>query len=358
MALTAKIRKKLGNFLLDVEFSCGDGILALLGASGCGKSMTLKCIAGIETPDEGRIVLGDRVLFDSDRRINLPSQQRRVGYLFQNYALFPHMTVAQNIASGLRGKKEENRAVVDAKIRAFYLEGLENKLPSQLSGGQQQRVALARMLASGPEMIMLDEPFSALDSYLKWQMELELVKTLESFSGTALFVSHSRDEVYRICGQVCVMDQGKNEPVTPVKTLFENPKTLSAALLSGCKNYSRAASTGENTVDALDWGVTLRSAQKVPDSLCHVGVRAHYFTPVEREGENVIRCHILRVVEDVFSVIVMLRPENSPGGSDFCDIRLELAKEAWAGLAGRETLLVRVEPENILLLQEGGCGDV
>lgn len=191
MSLYVDIEKRLGAFRLQSKFEVADETLALLGASGCGKSVTLKCIAGIMTPDRGRIVLNGRVLFDSEKRTDLTPQQRRVGYLFQQYALFPNMTVEQNILCGIRaGSRSEKRALAAEKLRMFRLEGLEKKYPAQLSGGQQQRVALARILASEPQAILLDEPFSALDSYLKWELELELGELLGAFDGPILWVSH------------------------------------------------------------------------------------------------------------------------------------------------------------------------
>ena len=191
MSLYVDIEKRLGVFRLQSKFEVADETLALLGASGCGKSVTLKCIAGIMTPDRGRIVLNGRVLFDSEKKIALTPQQRRVGYLFQQYALFPNMTVEQNILCGIRaGSRSEKRSLAAEKLRMFRLEGLEKKYPAQLSGGQQQRVALARILCSEPQAILLDEPFSALDSYLKWNLELELSDLLAGFHGPILWVSH------------------------------------------------------------------------------------------------------------------------------------------------------------------------
>ena len=153
--------------------------------------MTLKCIAGIEKPDRGTITLDGRVLFDSEKHINLTPQQRRVGYPFQQHALFPNMTAAQNILCGIRtGSRAEKKEKLAALLRTFRLEGLEKKPPAQLSGGQQRRVALARILASEPQAILLDEPFSALDSYLKWELELELGELLGAFDGPILWVSH------------------------------------------------------------------------------------------------------------------------------------------------------------------------
>ena len=206
MSLSVDIKKRLGSFQLDVSFEAQDATetLALLGASGCGKSMALKCIAGIERPDEGRIVLNDRVLFDSAAHVDMPVQQRRVGYLFQNYALFPTMTVLDNVLVGVReGSRDERRERALAQIRTFRLEGLEDHRPAELSGGQQQRCALARIMANDPELLLLDEPFSALDGFLRWQLELELSDTLKAFPGGVVFVTHSRDEVYRMCARSC-----------------------------------------------------------------------------------------------------------------------------------------------------------
>jgi molybdate transport system ATP-binding protein len=201
MSLYVKIKKSLGEFSLNVEFEAGNEVLALLGASGCGKSMTLRCIAGVVKPDEGKIVLDGETIFDSEKKINLPPQKRHVGLLFQNYALFPNMTVEQNIRTVLAraGRSQNDREHLASLMKSFYIEGLEDHYPSQLSGGQQQRVALARIIASGPKIIMLDEPLSALDSFLRWQLEQELMRLLESYPGTTLYVSHNRDEIYRIC---------------------------------------------------------------------------------------------------------------------------------------------------------------
>lgn len=350
MALAVNIQKKLGNFLLHVDFETDGELLALLGASGCGKSMTLKCIAGIETPDQGKIVLNGRTLFDSQKRINLTPQQRRVGYLFQQYALFPAMTVEQNVMAGLHHLPRRQRAAAaKEKLRAFRLEGTEKKRPSQLSGGQQQRVALARIFASEPELLLLDEPFSALDSYLRWQLELELADTLQQFGKDAIFVSHSRDEVYRLCQSVSVLTEGQSEPKKPVAVLFETPDTVSAALLSGCKNYSQAASTGNGFYACKDWGVTLRAAgAQLEGDACFVGVRAHYITAAQGVGENQIPCRVNRVVEDVFSTILML---ETPGGSRGRSLlRMELSKEAWKSLGAPEQLTVAVDPKNVMVL--------
>ena len=169
MALSVKIQKQLGGFHLEVQFEAERERLALLGASGCGKSVTLRCIAGVLKPDAGKIILDGQTLYDSAARINLPPQKRQVGYLFQQYALFPNMTVRQNIAVAVRDRHQRERVTTE-KLRQFQLEAVADQRPCQLSGGQQQRTALARILASAPRAILLDEPFPALDSYLKYQL--------------------------------------------------------------------------------------------------------------------------------------------------------------------------------------------
>ena len=353
MALEVKIEKQLGKFRLETEFSAPAGeVMGLLGASGCGKSMTLKCIAGIERPDAGRIALDGQVLFDSERGINLPPQKRQVGYLFQSYALFPNMTVEKNIAAGVRERDRASRAqLVERMIHAFYLEGTEKKLPRQLSGGQQQRAALARILASDPKVLLLDEPFSALDSYLRWQVELELKDQLAGFAGPVLFVTHSRDEVYRLCKTVCVLDNGRSEARQTVRQLFEAPATLPACLLSGCKNVSRIRALPDGRVEALDWGVVLTAARPAAGTDAYVGARSHFLHPVSAPGENTIPCRVLQVIDDVFSTVVLCA---TPGGeAGYARLRLEMPKEAWAALGDPAELLVRVAPQDVMLLAGG-----
>lgn len=205
MNLSVNIAKNLGSFKLDVAFVAPGGgeITALFGPSGAGKTMTLKCIAGLARPDEGLISLDQTTLFDAERNIDVPARKRRVGYLFQNYALFPTMTVEANIACAVRAQTAAERAErVAEQIRTFRLEGLEKRKPHQLSGGEQQRVALARCLANDPEALLLDEPFSALDEELTRALEDELLEHLAGFSGPCILVSHDRAQVERLCSSV------------------------------------------------------------------------------------------------------------------------------------------------------------
>ncbi|MBR0312517.1 MAG: ATP-binding cassette domain-containing protein [Oscillospiraceae bacterium] len=346
MSLSVHIYKELRDFTLNVQFDSDGGVMALLGASGCGKSMTLKCIAGLEKPDRGSIVLNGRTLYDSARGVNLSPQARRVGYLFQHYALFPTMTVKGNLyAAAQRLPQGKRKAAVDEKLRAFRLEAVETLYPRQLSGGQQQRVALARALLSEPECLLLDEPFSALDSYLKWQTELELRELLKAYRGDVVYVSHDRDEVYRLCKDVCVLADGRSEPKRSVRELMDAPWTVSAALISGCKNFSRVQRIDENHVKCLAWGVTLETAQEVNNVCTYAGVRAHSFH-IARGGEpNRFDAKVVEVIDDTFSTILMLEPE---GGS--ARIRMELPKEEWAALRNPSVVLVGVAPEHVMTL--------
>ena len=349
MSLSVDLEKRLGSFHLRVQFQAEDEITALLGASGCGKSMTLKCIAGIVTPDRGRIVLNGRVLFDSEAGIDLPPQQRRVGYLFQNYALFPTMTVEKNILCGIHsGSKAEKAAALSVTLHRFRLEGLEKRYPAQLSGGQQQRVALARILCTRPEAILLDEPFSALDSFLKWKLELELSDLLADFHGPILWVSHDRGEVFRNCKKVCVMEQGQSQGMFTLRQLFHEPETEAAARLSGCKNIVEAVPAG-NAVTLPQWGLTLDCGKAVPADVRWAGIRAHHVTAAPEGTEGAFLCAVERVIQDVFTTIVLLRPEGAASGAPL--LRMELEREDAPTVLDNQLVWISVQPRDILLLK-------
>lgn len=218
MALYVDIEKKCGDFLLKVKFTAEKEVLGLLGASGCGKSMTLKCIAGIEKPDKGVIRLDDKVFFDSEKRIHLPVQKRRVGYLFQDYALFPNMTVLQNILCGAGDRKKASEYV-----KRFFLDGKEQLYPAQLSGGQKQRTAMARMLAGEPEILMLDEPFTALDPEMVGEV-LELMKQLAQEGMTMVVVTHEMGFAREVADRIMFVDEGRVKEQGTPEEFFANPK--------------------------------------------------------------------------------------------------------------------------------------
>ncbi len=350
MSLSVNIKKRIGTFFLDVCFESENNVLALLGASGCGKSMTLKCIAGIEKPDSGKIVLDGKVLFDSEKNINLPPQKRNVGYLFQQYALFPNMTVEKNVEAGMiKIPKEQRRDKVKSLIEKMQLHGLEKKYPSQLSGGQQQRTALARILASSPKVILLDEPFSALDSFLKWQLENELADTLKEFEGDVIWVSHDRDEVYRNCHKICVLDKGKSGNVKGVKELFKNPDTVSAARLTGCKNFAPFEVKEDGTVFIPQWNISLESTFTPSENRKFVGIRARNVVFNGEEDINTVECEIMRVTESTFSVIFMLKPLAAEDNAPL--IRVETRKEENMDFNKNDIVKIYIPPAEVMLLE-------
>ena len=235
MALFVDIEKKLASFDLRMKFEMQDEVLALLGGSGSGKSMTLKCIAGIEKPDKGRIILDGRVLFDSEKHINLKPQDRGVGYLFQQYALFPNMTVYQNIVCGVKGamkragaensgrsiSKTEKEKMIRDIIDLVHLNGLEEKKPKQISGGEQQRVALARILVNQPDALLLDEPFSALDASLRKNLVRETYNLMKDYGKSVIFVTHDQKEAFRLSESVALIEQGEITRMGKKEDIFE-----------------------------------------------------------------------------------------------------------------------------------------
>lgn len=309
MSLEVNIKKHFAGFDLNVDFSAESETLGFLGASGCGKSLTMRCIAGIETPDEGRIVVNGKVFFDSEEKINLSAQERKTALLFQSYMLFPNLTVAQNVAAGIgrEASKSEKDEIVSFELKRFGLSGLEKRYPAQLSGGQQQRVALARMLAAKPGILMLDEPFSALDSHLKSVLEQNLARLFDAFDGTILYVSHDIDEALRFCDRIAVVDAGQLVEVGTGADLVNHPQTLAGMKLSGCKNVTTAESVDRQRVRLPEWGIELSCDTEVPADLRYLGVRASYLQRVDAPGENVFRVRVARVSDARFERMVLLR---------------------------------------------------
>lgn len=280
MSLDAVFEKKYGDFHLSVNLNITDGVTGLLGASGSGKSLTLKCIAGIERPDCGRIELDGSVLFDSETHIDLPPQKRHVGYLFQSYALFPNMTVRQNIECGLRYEKDrsEKERLYRETVRMLGIETLEKHYPYQLSGGQQQRVALARILVNRPKLLLLDEPFSALDHQLKDRLCIEMKRILHEYGGPSLLVTHDRSEAYLLCQSIAVVDCGTVYPLRDTKELFSHPRTIEEAVMTGCKNILRAEYADRNCAFLPELGISLQTEEPLESDLCAVEIATNAFS--------------------------------------------------------------------------------
>ena len=395
MQLTVDIEKKIGHFHLRSRFSTEEGRFALLGACGCGKTQTLRCIAGIERPDRGRILLGDRVLFDSEKKINVPARDRGIGYLFQNYALFPNMTVQQNVFC-----MAKDRDYAERLLERFCLTDVAGQYPAELSGGQGQRTALARMLAVRPKAILLDEPLSALDNYMRTRMEHEILDILEEFNGPSVLVTHDRNEAYRMADRIGVMDDGTVVEVQERQPFFDRPKTVAAARLTGCKNISGLERRKDGSFFAADWGILVDPGNaRLPEEASHIGYRAHYFiyeggpddfvsddsasvrsgrdgdprrgkidqsmmeeafpknTSPElsvTQGTNRFDCVLQRVIEDTFSVVICFRQKGMTLDSPDALLTWIVGKDAWESvkgnvLSGRFTL--RLDPEHLMFLQ-------
>lgn len=346
MSLHIDINKNLSSFNLDVSMESKGGIIGFLGASGSGKSMTLKCIAGLEKPSKGKIIINDKVLFDSEEKINVKTRDRKVGFLFQNYALFPHMTIKDNIEIGLdKVSKAEKSKLSSNYIKKFGLEGLENRYPWQLSGGQQQRVALARALITSPDILLLDEPFSALDNHLRASMERELVELLKDYEGTVVFVTHDIAEAYRVCDKIIVFDGGKANDIRDKNVLFETPQSLAEAKLTGCKNISRVKKLDNNFVFAEEWNLRLKCLENIKDNINYIAIRSHniklYKDEKEKKEENVFEVVIENIVENPFDYTLYIKSINS-NRSDL--IHFTISKEEMV-FDINEKIKVKFEPQ-------------
>lgn len=368
MSLEVNIKKRFSSFTLDVAFTAGDETLGFLGASGCGKSLTMRCIAGIEKPDEGRIVVNGTVFYDSKIGINLKPQQRKTALLFQNYMLFPNLTVAQNVGAGI-GKDvsaAERDDTVARELKRFGLEGFNDRYPAQLSGGQQQRVALARMLAARPGILMLDEPFSALDSHLKSVLEQNLVSLFDAFHGTVLYVSHDIDEALRFCDRIAVVEDGHIMEIGSGDDLVNRPQSTAGVKLSGCKNATPATYVDDHCVNLEKWGIKVHTRAAVPRDVKTLGVRAFFLERADGPGENCYRVRVDRVSDSRFERTVLLgfldRDESAAPTVKRTDDemkylhqhlfwRVDKLKEAPEDLPREgEELFIRIPPEKVYLV--------
>lgn len=361
MPLEVQIEKHLAAYNLSLALTTGAKPLAVLGPSGAGKTMTLRCIAGLERPDAGRIVLNNRVLFDSEKSINIPSRDRHVALLFQNYALFPHLTVAENIAFGLdRLAPYERLTRTREQITKLHLEGLENRHPRELSGGEQQRAALARALATNPEALLLDEPLSALDTHLRSQIEHQLQNTLTQYQGAALLVTHNIEEAYRLGSDLLVLSQGQAAAFGPKEEIFRHPPTAEVARLTGCKNFSPARTISANEIEATNWRCRLNVVQKIAKPVAQVGIRAHQIDFLESHTatqtaatENVFPCWPTSTSETPFRITLYLKLHEAPTANDPPDLQAELYKEKWQTFKDTPPPWhVRLNPDALIIFPE------
>ncbi len=258
--LSVDFMAEIGRFELRAAFQAEREILAVVGPSGAGKSLTLQCLAGLFRPHSGFIALNDRLFFDSEKRVDVPARQRRIGYVVQSYALFPHLSVARNLAFGLAGlSRDVVRRRVDGLVEMLGLAGLEERRPHQLSGGQQQRVAIGRALAIEPDLLLLDEPFSALDPVTKAGLTEDLLAIHQRLGLTVVLVTHDVYDAYSLSKRMLVLDHGRVLQSGPKEEVFHRPVDATVARLTGVRNLfgARVAGSDDDGLTVSAGGIDL-----------------------------------------------------------------------------------------------------
>lgn len=355
MEFRIDIKKKLYDFQLDVKLHSQEQVIGILGASGSGKSMLLRCIAGLVKPDEGQIIINGKTFFDSEKKINLSMRERKVGFLFQNYALFPNMTIAENIAFGLdQLSKSEKKNRVNALIEKYHLGDIGKRYPAQISGGQQQRVALARAVAVEPEMLLLDEPFSALDVHLRNHMMREMSELLKDFQGMTLFVTHNREEAYRLADYIAVFNTGKVEIYGQKDAIFKWPASLEAAKITGCKNIVAATRLAENRLQVPQWNISLATVMRIEDDHGFLGIRANQIKLLDEpdgQQENCFKVWIADESDGPFRTSLHLKIGSRPESIDDFHLQCEISREERNHLANRpEPFGIYINPEFVFFV--------
>jgi len=327
--LEVNVKKIFPGFKLDVSFSADQEILTLLGPSGSGKTMTLQCIAGLAQPDEGFIKLNDKTLYDSASKINLPPQMRKVGFVFQNYALFPHINVYKNIAYGICNlPKPQIKDRISYLLEKMNISELSQRYPRQLSGGQQQRVALARALAPEPEILLLDEPFSALDTQVKERLEIEILSIQNFYKGNILMVTHNLAEGYKLASKIAIYDSGRIIQCDRKQKVIDSPANYTAARLTGVRNLFKGTIIGIEQRQVLviipELGDKVRVDLKgkmnlLPDQSVTIGIRPEYVHLSDHPVENTFRCVADRIIEGVSSVNCFFHVQGKTGAKHWME---------------------------------------
>jgi len=307
--LEVRVKRKLPGFTLDVAFSVNREVMTILGPSGSGKTMTLQCIAGLVQPEEGFVNLNGRVLLDTTQKINLPARMRKVGFVFQNYALFPHLTVSQNIAYGIHHlSAQQISARIEELLEKMNILRLGDRFPRQLSAGQQQRVAVARALAPEPEVLLLDEPFSALDSLVKERLQLELQALQQIYQGNMLFVTHDLTEGYKFGTRIAVFESGHIVQYDRKEEVIASPSNHTVARLVGFKNLMEGSildvvgATVLLEVPELGGrlkAISLKNINLVTGQHVTVGIRPEYVQLRAKPGENTYLSTVDRITEGI-----------------------------------------------------------
>jgi ABC-type sulfate/molybdate transport systems ATPase subunit len=353
MEIFIDIKKKLPGFQLNVKLTSEKDIIGILGASGSGKSMLLRCISGLVNPDEGKIIINGKTFFDSQSKINMLPRERKVGFLFQNYALFPHLTIWENISFGLDGlSKSDKDGKVTELMERFHLKNMENRYPSQISGGQQQRVALARAIAIEPEILLLDEPFSALDDHLRNHMIKEMSESLKAFQGNTLFVTHNMEEAYHLCDRIAVLNAGSVEAFDLKQKLFQSPVSLETAKITGCKNISEAVKKSEYSIEIPAWGIQVNTGMKIEAEHGFAGIRANNIKLADNSTmENCFAGWIADKSETPFRTTLYLKIGSAPENSDDFHIEWEISQEQMNEITNlSQPIYIMLEPKHLFFV--------
>jgi molybdate transport system ATP-binding protein len=323
----------LDDFTLEASFSASQELLVLFGPSGAGKSTILKALAGLLTPDRGTIRLNDRVLYDSRSKVNLPPQKRRIGYMPQQYGLFPHLTIAENIAYGLPpAPKSKRNAQVEKWIEVMRLTDQADRKPSEASGGQQQRAALARAMASGPELLLMDEPFAALDEELRAHLRGEIRDLSNTFDLPILIVTHDTSEAYSLADHMVVFERGVMIQDGPREDVFRKPVSESLARLLGMSNVYDAdvltSEIGKTTISWLGNIIELPMNRLVEGTSVRIGIRPGEIEipqQISTEPDAVILPgRLVEMIPTGFDLLLRFEVQDS-AGSTFMEVRVSQA---------------------------------
>jgi molybdate transport system ATP-binding protein len=364
--LDIAIRRSLDKFTLAVALQVERELVVLFGRSGAGKTLTLRAVAGLFQPTQGRITLHERVLFDATARVNMPPQARRIGYVPQSYALFPHMTAAQNVAYALRGlSRHESERRVAEMIALVELQGFEQQRPAQLSGGQQQRVALARALAGQPDALLLDEPLSALDAPTRADLRRNLRELQARFQIPVLFVTHDLAEAYFMADRIAVYDAGRVWQMDTPSEVLRRPATRRVAQLMGVKNIFAGEVTARGAdglcvrVGQVELATPLVAIVGASVSLCVRPERIILVRPerLAQERENLLGGRIVGEMNDGSMVVLSFRLDGArltPERAHDLDIELPVYIYERLGLASQREWHVSIKRDAIHVIPVDG----
>jgi len=325
-SLDLHLQKQLQSFALDIRLQTTSRRVAILGPSGSGKSLFLRCLAGLDQADQGWIELDHQTLFDSQKKVHLHPKKRGVGLLLQNYALFPHMSIRDNI---LFGMNEPSQAKADALLQKIGLLRLAEQRPPQLSGGEQQRVALARALAAEPQLLLLDEPLTALDAHLRDRLEQQLLADLYHFPGRLFLVTHNVEEAWRLCDELVLLEDGRVIRQGPKAEVLSDPQNVAAAQLTGCKNLAEITARQGSMVTVEAWQCELQLPPHTPDCTW-IGVRAHHIKLIDTRpaAPNTFPCWLARVSEAPHRVTLFLKLQTPPQDAFDSHLQVVLPRES------------------------------